>query len=61
MKRITFMTRLTPANHQWLSAQAKKEDRSMTWLLDQLVTQARSCEPAKENAPLVAASEALDQ
>ncbi len=61
MKRIGFMTRLTPDNHQWLESKAKSEDRSMTYVIDRLVSQAREADQAKENASEVAASDALVQ
>lgn len=61
MKRIGFMTRLTPENHQWLEGRAKQEDRSMTYVLDRIVSQARETDQAKENAPEGGASDALVQ
>lgn len=61
MKRIGFMTRLTPDNHQWLESKAKGEDRSMTYVIDRLVSQAREADQAKENAPEAATSGALKQ
>lgn len=61
MKRIGFMTRLTPDNHQWLESKAKSEDRSMTYVIDRLVSQARKADQAKENAPEAATSDALVQ
>lgn len=61
MKRIGFMTRLTPDDHQWLETKAKSEDRSMTYVIGRLVSQAREADQAKENAPEVAASDALEQ
>ncbi|MGZ9568244.1 hypothetical protein ACVTTK_02665 [Alcaligenes nematophilus] len=59
MKRIGFMTRLSPENHQWLEARAKQEDRSMTYVVDQLIADARKGDAEKENAPEAATSEAL--
>lgn len=47
MKRIGFMTRLTPDNHQWLDQKAKSEDRSMTYVVDRLVSQAREADQEK--------------
>lgn len=61
MKRIGFMTRLTPANHQWLEGRAKQEERSMTYVVDRVVSQARETAQAKENAPEAATSDALVQ
>lgn len=61
MKRIGFTTRLTPENHQWLESRAKGEDRSMTYVLDRIISQARAADQEKENAPLVAPGEAFDQ
>lgn len=61
MKRIGFMTRLTPDDHQWLETKAKSEDRSMTYVIGRLISQAREADQAKENAPEVAASDALVQ
>ena len=55
------MTRLTPDNHQWLESKAKSEDRSMTYVIDRLVSQAREADQAKNNAPEVRASGALVQ
>lgn len=51
MKRIGFMTRLTPENHSWLEASAKKQDRSMTYVVDRLVSQARESDQKLEGAP----------
>ncbi|WP_368646844.1 hypothetical protein [Castellaniella ginsengisoli] len=55
------MTRLTPDDHQWLETKAKSEDRSMTYVIGRLISQAREADQAKENAPEVAASDALVQ
>jgi len=55
------MTRLTPDNHKWLEGKAKSEDRSMTYVVDRLVSQAREADRAKENAPEAATSDALVQ
>jgi hypothetical protein len=60
MKRIGFMTRLTPENHQWLEGRARKEERSMTYVLDRAVSQARESDQAKENAPGGESPEALN-
>ena len=61
MKRIGFMTRLTPENHKWLEGRAKAEERSMTYVLDRVVSRARETEETKENASEVAASDASVQ
>lgn len=61
MRRIGFMTRLTPENHKWLEGRAKQEERSMTYVLDRVVSQARKIDQAKENAPEAATSDALKQ
>lgn len=45
------MSRLTPKNHKWLEERAKKEERSMTYVLGRVVSQARESDQAKENAP----------
>ncbi|PVY68656.1 hypothetical protein C7440_1067 [Pusillimonas noertemannii] len=61
MKRIGFMTRLTPENHKWLEGRAREEDRSMTYVLDRVVSHARESDQAKENAPEAATSDASMQ
>ena len=61
MKRIGFMTRLTPENHKWLEGKAKKEERSMTYVLDRIVSHARETDQTKENAPGGESPEALMQ
>jgi len=48
MKRFGFMTRLTPDNHQWLEGKAREEERSMTYVLDRVVSLARETEQQKE-------------
>lgn len=62
MTRIGFMTRLSPENHAWLGERAKEEERSMTSMLDRIVSAARKDDQArqKENAPELGPSEALD-
>lgn len=55
------MTRLTPENHKWLEGKAKKEERSMTYVLDRIVSHARETDQTKENAPGGESPEALMQ
>lgn len=50
MKRIGFTTRLTPDNHKWLEGRAKLEERSMTYILDKTLTEAREADEARQEA-----------
>ncbi len=34
--------RIKQSNHDWLKAQAKKEDRPVTWLVNKLIEQTRN-------------------
>lgn len=59
--RVAVSYRLLPENYRWLKLAAAQQDRSVNWLVDRLVSQAREADQAKENAPEVAAPDALVQ
>lgn len=50
MKRVSFTTRLAPENHSWLELRSKEEDRSMTWVLDKTLTEAREADEKAQGA-----------
>lgn len=39
--------RIKQANHDWLKAQAEKEERPVTWIVNKLIEQSRKAEEAQ--------------
>lgn len=44
IQRKQFGARLLPENHAWLVAQAAQQERSINWVLDKLLTEAREAD-----------------
>lgn len=50
VQRKQFGARLLPENHAWLVGQAKQQDRSINWVLDKLLTEAREADEQRKGA-----------
>lgn len=56
MISVNMMVRIPPEVRDWVQGEAKKDDRSMNWLIVSILK--RAMDAQKENAPAAATAEA---
>lgn len=48
IQRQVITARLGWENYRWLKSEAQRQERSTTWMLDKLVTEARRLQEARQ-------------